>query len=59
MNFLKIARGLIWKLKKWSDSKLVILEYVGIWGILEERFLPEQYSAEGVLSKENQTQTQV
>ena len=53
MNFLKITQGLIWKLKKWSDSKLVILEYVGIWGILVERFLPEQYSAEGVVSKEN------
>ena len=53
MNFLKITRGLIWKLKIWSDSKLVILEYVEIWGILVERFLPEQYSAEGVVSKEN------
>ena len=41
MNFLKITQGLIW-LKKWSDSKLVIVEYVEIWGILVERFLPEQ-----------------
>ena len=42
MNFLKITRRLIWKLPKWLDSKLVILEYVGIWGILEECFLLEQ-----------------